>query len=117
MCSSDLIRIVLNDTVTSDKVKAALKEAMDLKGKVSAAQREMQNLQRQLNDITQDQNRLRQNLREMPPTAAAYKRYLDKFDKQETEIEQLQADVKKLQDQEHAQRKELENYLAGLTVE
>ena len=37
----------------------------------------------------------------MPPTAAAYKRYLDKFDKQETEIESLQAKVKELQAAEH----------------
>ena len=41
----------------------------------------------------------------MPPTAAAYKRYLEKFDEQETEIEKLQAKIKKLQAAEHQQRR------------
>ena len=64
-----------------------------------------------------DQDRLRKNLKEMPPEAAAYKRYLKKFDDQETEIERLQKLVKDLQEQEHARRKEYENFLANLTVE
>jgi hypothetical protein len=53
----------------------------------------------------------------MPPEAAAYKRYLKKFDDQETEIERLQKLVKELQDGEHAQRKYYEAFLANLTVE
>lgn len=48
---------------------------------------------------------------------AVYKRYLEKFDKQETEIEQLQARIKEAQQAEHQQRKEYEAYLTGLTVE
>ena len=53
----------------------------------------------------------------MPPTAEAYKRYLKKFDEQETEIEQLQETIKKLQGTEFNQRKEFENYLGGLNLE
>ena len=37
----------------------------------------------------------------MPATAEAYKRYLKKFDDQETQIEDYQAKIKKLQDVEH----------------
>ena len=40
----------------------------------------------------------------MPATAAAYERYLDKFDKQEREIEKLQNQQKKLQAEELKQR-------------
>jgi hypothetical protein len=111
------IRVVINDQVASPAVKEALKRALELRGKTAATQREMQNLQQQLNVITNDQARLRQNLREMPPTAAAYKRYLQKFDDQETQIEKYQADIKKLQDEEHAQRKDYETFLANLNVE
>jgi hypothetical protein len=53
----------------------------------------------------------------MPPTAAAYKRYLEKFDQQETDIEKLQADLKKLQGTEHNQRTEYETFLANLSVD
>jgi hypothetical protein len=111
------IRILINQTVTSDKVKKALDQAMTLRGKLSATQREIQQQERQLNVITADQDRLRKNLKEMPPEAAAYKRYLKKFDDQETEIERLQKLIKELQDGEHAQRKDYENFLANLTVE
>jgi hypothetical protein len=111
------MQLFLKATVVSDKVKEALRKAVSLKDKVAGTQRDLQKLQQELKTITDDQQRLRANLREMPQTAAAYKRYLEKFDKQETEIEKLQADIKKLQDQEHNQRKDYEAYLAELTVE
>jgi hypothetical protein len=64
-----------------------------------------------------DQERLRKNLREMPQTAAAYKRYLEKFDTQETQIEKYQADIKKLQATEHEQKKAFEDFLANFSAE
>ena len=70
----------------------------------------------QLRVISEDQVRLRANLREMPSTAAAYKRYLEKFDKQETEIEELQKSQKKLQQDEVKQRQDVDRYLIGLNV-
>jgi hypothetical protein len=115
--NDDQIRFFLNSTVSSPKVKAALQEALDLRWAVAKTTREIQEQERQLKTITDDQSRLRANLREMPPTAAAYKRYLEKFDKQETEIEQLQSAMKTLQATEHQQRKDYENFLANLTVE
>jgi hypothetical protein len=113
------IRVFLNsnDQVISAKVKAAVNGALDLKGKLSLTQRELAQVNRQLNDIVQDQVRLRANLKEMPPTAEAYKRYLKKFDDQETQIEQMRAQIKKFQDQEHQQRLALDAYLTNLSVE
>src|SRR5262249_6366640 len=111
------IRIFINQPVTSPAIKKALEQAMTLRGKLAATQREIQQQERELNIITADQDRLRKNLKEMPPEAAAYKRYLKKFDDQETEIERLQKLIKELQDGEHAQRKEYESFLANLTVE
>ena len=90
---------------------------MKLRWATAKTQRDIQELQRQLNTITNDQVRLRENLRTMPATAAAYKRYLEKFDQQETQIEKYQADIKKLQAQEHEQRKAFEDFLANLSVE
>src|SRR5208283_5087004 len=111
------IRFFLTSQVSSAKVKDALQRTSELKGKLATTQRDLANMNQQLKDITQDQARLRANLKEMPPTAAAYKRYLEKFDKQETEIEQLQAGIKKLQETESQQRKDIDAYLANLTIE
>ena len=57
------------------------------------------------------------NLKEMPPTAAAYKRYLDKFDAQETQIEKLQEDIKKMQDTESQQKKAFEDFLNNFSAD
>ncbi len=111
------IRILVNEKVTSPAIKTALERAMTLRGKLSVTQREIQQQERQLLVITNDQDRLRKNLKEMPPEAVAYKRYLKKFDDQETEIERLQKLIKELQDSEHGQRKDYENFLANLSVE
>ena len=103
--------------MTSQAVKDALAKAGELKGQLAAIQRDLAHANKQLTDITADQTRLRANLKEMPPTAKAYKRYLEKFDQQETEIEQLRDSIKKLQDKELAQRQAIDHYLGNLTIE
>jgi hypothetical protein len=113
------IRVFLNTngSVISQGVKDAVAKALELKNKVALTQRELAQVNRKLNDIVQDQGRLRANLKEMPPTAEAYKRYLKKFDDQETEIEALRDQIKKFQDQEHQQRLALDAFLTALNVE
>jgi hypothetical protein len=111
------IRVFLNHQLSSSKVKDALSQAILLKNKVAETQRDLAHQNQLLRDINQDQARLRANLKEMPATAAAYKRYLEKFDKQETEIEQLQDKIKQLQTREFQQKQELDGYLVNLSVE
>jgi type III secretory pathway component EscR len=60
---------------------------------------------------------LRANLQNVPATSAAYKRYLDKFDKQETQIELLQEEVRKLQMEEKSQQAEVDDVLSGISAE
>jgi hypothetical protein len=115
--NDDQMRFFINSTISSQKVKDGLKQALDLRFALGKTQRDRQELERQLKDITDDQVRLRANLKEMPPTAAAYKRYLDKFDAQETQIEKFQTDIKKLQDVEHQQQKEFEDFLNNFSAE
>jgi hypothetical protein len=110
------IQVLLKSQVPSARVKDALQKAMDLRHAVSRTQREIQEQERQLKAITEDQVRLRANLKEMPATANAYMRYLEKFDLQETQIEKFQAEIKTLQATEHTQRKTFEDYLANLNA-
>ena len=115
--SDDQMRFFFNSTVSSQTVKDGLKEALDLRHTLAVTQQAIGDKQRELKDITDDQARLRANLKEMPPTAAAYKRYLDKFDAQETQIEKLQEDIKKMQGTESQQRKEFEDFLNNFSAE
>jgi hypothetical protein len=103
--------------VASAAMKKGLQRALEMRWATQKTAREIVELQRQLQAITEDQVRLRANLKEMPPTAAAYKRYLDKFDQQETQIEKYQADVKKMQETEHQQKKEFDDFLASFSAE
>jgi hypothetical protein len=111
------IRIFLQQQVLSAAVRQALEKSVGMRGELANTQRDLQQVQRQLTQIEQDQTRLRANLKEMPPTAEAYKRYLAKFDQQESEIEKLQDQRQKLQDQEHQQRQGYETYLMNLSVD
>ena len=110
------IRFFINNAISSDGVKESLKKALELKSKLTGYQQELNSVNEQLRVITEDQTRLRANLREMPTTAAAYKRYLEKFDKQETEIEGLRETQKKLQQSILKQRQEVDNFLNNLNV-
>src|SRR5262249_13817359 len=76
--SDEQIRVLVQEPVASDKLKAGLKQAQTLRWELEKTQREINEQQRQLNVIVTDQGRLRANLKEMPTTAAAYKRYLQK---------------------------------------
>jgi hypothetical protein len=110
------IRFFMNNTISSPEVKQALEKALTFKAELVKVQQELGNVNQQLKVITDDQARLRANLREMPQNAAAYKRYLEKFDKQETEIEDLQKLQKSLQTKELQARQSLDGYLTSLNV-
>ena len=111
------IRQFLTMPVTSEKVKAALQKAIELRTTWAKTQQDLAQVQKQLKDITDDQGRLRANMKELPQSSPIYKKYLEKFEKQEGEIEEMQATIKKLQDTEHAQRQTFDNYLGNLDVE
>ncbi len=115
-CEEHLLRQLLRLAADSAAIRQALEKALELKGKVAATQGELSRRQGQLQAIGEDQGRLRANLKEMPQTAAAYKRYLEKFDRQETEIEKLQGQVRELQDIEARQRQEYEAYWGKVEV-
>jgi hypothetical protein len=108
---------VVAQKVASERVKAALEQAMALKAMLTAAQQEIAQNEQRLKAIREDQARIRDNLKEVPPTSEAYKRYIKKFDDQETEIEQLQEANKKLHVQADKQQKAFDDYVAELNVD
>ena len=113
----ETVRVFLRATVTSVKAKKALEEALALKLKVGEAKRQAEDEERALAEIEKDQARMRANLKEVPIDSEAHKRYVKKFDAQETEIERRQAQLVKLREQADKLRKEYDAFLAGLTIE
>jgi chromosome segregation ATPase len=102
---------------SSPAVKKAIEDASNLKGKLQEARRELAHVERQLKDVRDDQARLREDLKVVPQGSAAYKRYVEKFDKQETEIEDLTKRIKDLQNTEHQLSESFNQFLANLNVD
>jgi hypothetical protein len=113
----DTVRILLRSTVPSPKVKEALEQALTLKGRLAETRALIRKEEEALKAIEQDQTRMRANMERVPQTSNAYKRYLQKFDDQETEIEKRRDKITKLQDTAEQQRKGYEDFLMTLNVE
>jgi uncharacterized coiled-coil protein SlyX len=100
-----------------EPVRAALKEAIARRQAVAETERQIQLRQQRINEVTQEQNRIRENMKTVAQTSEYYKRLLKKLDEQETTIEGLQGEVADLQKKLEKQRQDLEDYLSGLNVE
>jgi hypothetical protein len=98
---------------------ACLRKAQGLRREWAKAQREAGERQRQRRPqaVAEGQARLRANLREVPQPSPLHQRYLDKFNKQGDEVEKYRAEAQKLQGQEHAQKKALDEFLAAFSAE
>src|SRR5207249_11480271 len=101
----------------SEKVKAALREALAKKGELAETRAAVQKEEAALQVIEKDQSRMRANMERVPPTSEAYKRYLKKFDDQETEIEKRQDRVAKVRAEGDQQKKTYEDFLVALDVD
>jgi hypothetical protein len=110
------IRFFINTNVSSDGVKDALKKFVDLKAKLNGTRQELGTVNEQIKSLNEEQDRMRKNMDALPRDSAAYKRLTGKFDKQETEIEGLRDQQKKLQQQELKDRQAVDGYLQNLNV-
>ena len=98
------------------EVRNALVKAMSLKSAMVDTERQIKERQQQLAGITQEQQRIRENMASVSQTSQYYTRLLSKLNDQETAIEKLQGEVEQLKHTYDRQRKELETYLTNTTV-
>ena len=112
----DLEKLAAN-TKASEKVRDALKKVLNDRTAMNEDRSQMAERERRLKEIADDQDRLRKNIANLPPTSAAHKRYLEKFDAQETEIEKLQQELKKIKEGAAQKLKDLTALLTNLNAE
>jgi hypothetical protein len=115
-CADETVQLYLRAARSSPEIKKALKKLLQLRADQSEVQAALAREQSALNTIVQDQERMRANMGRVPPASQAYKRYLKKFDDQETEIEERRAKVVKLQAAAEKQRKVVEDYVVSLDI-
>ncbi len=110
------IRIYLNSSAVSDKVKAALAEVIERKAKIDEVVRERAEMERQIQVIGQEQERIRGNMAQTPKESELFRRYLTKFTEQEDQIEALRTKVTASIEAEQKLRKSLDDFLIGLDL-
>jgi hypothetical protein len=97
-------------------VRDALAKAINLKFAMMDTDRQIQERQQRINEITAEQDRMRNNIKAVVPNTDYYNRMVKKLNDQETTLEQLRVQIEDLTKKRDGQRKELEDYVAGLNV-
>lgn len=115
--SETKLREYLAESAPDAAVKAAIEKALTQHGKIATARTQLHELENRLKVESDDQARLRENLKIIPETSAPYKKFLEKFVSQEAEIENLQRQVRQAQSTLQAETQAYETFVARLTVE
>ena len=97
-------------------VREALARAAALKHAVVDTERQIAERTRRIAEITAEQARMRENMKTVSQRGDYYQRLLAKLNEQETALERLQDERGSLTERRDRERRELESYLAGLSV-
>ena len=97
-------------------VRDAIAKAIRLKQAVFDLDRQIASRSQQINDITQEQTRIRENMKTVSQGSQYYNRLLSKLNEQESSIESLQKERSTLITARDSARKDMEDYLSTLTV-
>ncbi len=113
----EALRFYVAAAETGPAIKQALAKVLEMRSSTATAKKSLAEEIAALKAIGDDQTRIRANLERVPKDSEAYKRYLKKFDDQETEIEKRQAKQKELETQIIAEESAYKSYLEKLKVE
>ncbi len=110
------INFYINAKVVSDKVKAALVEVIKKKAAQGQLVAKRAELERQVKIIFDEQDRIRQNMAQLPKDSDLFRRYVTKFNEQEDKIDQLREQIKRAIADETAGRDALNKFLVELNL-
>jgi dynactin complex subunit len=111
------IRNYLNSSVASADVKAGLTKAQAIQAKIVETMKEIAEVKTQLEIVTGDHNRVRENLKIVPPSSEHYKAFLEKFVAQDKQIETYQGKLRELNTALAVQGRDYDQFLAKLDAE
>jgi hypothetical protein len=113
----EVIAYYIRADQVSPQVKTALQKVVQLRTQLDQTVERLQQNQQRITDIAEEQQRIRHNMERLSHNADLYTRYVQKLDAQETEIEQLRQEAKRLTAAEMQQREALQTYLLSLDLE
>lgn len=104
-------------TKLSDAVLNAFRKAQELQAAINTANQTVTELDTQRNEITRDQDRIRQNMSSIDRNSDYYNRLLKKLSDQETQVEQLDVQLRAARANAQKAEEALNSYLSTLNVE
>jgi hypothetical protein len=110
------LREFLSARATPAAVRSAVERVLSFRCELGNDGRLLKELQARHKELSDDQARVRENLTILSKDSATYKRFLDKFEKQESRIEEMQAQIRQVQATMESRRNSNEEYLNALTV-
>jgi hypothetical protein len=100
----------------SQEVKDALAKAIQYRQALLDFERQINEQNEKIKQITEQQTRIRENMKTVDKSSQYYNRLLGKLNDQESQIEKLQTDRDTMLEKRDDQRKQLEDYLKDLNV-
>lgn len=118
MVTTDVAQLIRYDRTGEipKTVRDAIAKAIQMKQAVLDVEHQITAHNQQIAEITQEQSRIRENMKTVAPATQYYERLLTKLNEQESSIENLQKERDALTTRRDALRKQLEDYLSDLTV-
>ena len=110
-------QLYLQQQVFSAKIKAALQQIVKLQDELAAIGAQRAERETRIKEIEQEQERIRQNMKELDRDSDLYKQYVTKLTAQETEFEKLRTELKDIRAKETAKKQEIANFVTGLDIE
>jgi hypothetical protein len=112
-----MILFYSNAKVTSPAVKQALIDVIGRKREIERLAQERGRREQEIQAVTQEQERIRQNMAQLDRASDLYTRYVTKFAEQEDRVEALRKEIAAFQDQEQQARRGLDEMLTKLEIE
>ncbi len=110
-----IIAYASNREVPAD-VRDAITKAARMKAEIFTLEQQIESRTRQIVEISEEQNRIRENMKTVGQSNDYYIRLLQKLNEQESTIERLQRERADLQAQRDQKQLELQSYLDNLIV-
>jgi hypothetical protein len=115
--NDDAIVVYIRAKEVSDEVKKALSDVVAKKQALATLTRERTTREQEIAAISEEQSRIRDNMGRLDRTSDLYTRYVQKFDEQETRIEDLREEIAELLEQEQQAQTALDAFIASLEIE
>ena len=112
----DTIRVLAQNQQLSEPIRQALNSILNRRRAIRNLEGQIRQQEARIKSITDDQARIRENMRALDRNSDLYRQYVQKLAQQEREIEQARAEIERLQEQRARAQRELNDYIAGLNL-